>query len=210
MFVGHYAPALVANAIEPRVPLWLFFVAVQLVDVVWAVLVLLGIEHVRIDPDLPSNPLVLEYMPYTHSLVATVAWAGSAFLVTWHRFGNRGAALVAAAVSSHWLCDLLVHRPDLPLLWTAPKLGMSLWNLPGLAWALEVGMVLAAAWWCARNGVGPPRWTLWVLATTLALVQTAMALGPSLATVSATVMAALAGAALFALLAWRLERIRAT
>jgi len=57
VFVGHYAPALVGKAVEPRVPLWMLFVAVQLVDIAWVVLVLLGVERVRIVPGLPSNPL---------------------------------------------------------------------------------------------------------------------------------------------------------
>src|SRR5690606_33674329 len=67
MFVGHYAPALVAKAVEPRVPLWALFLAVQLVDVAWALLVLLGVERAHLDATLASNPLALDHMPFTHS-----------------------------------------------------------------------------------------------------------------------------------------------
>jgi len=192
VFVGHYAPALVGKAVEPRVPLWMLFVAVQLVDIAWVVLVLLGVERVRIVPGLPSNPLALEYMPFTHGLVAIAVWSGATFLLARGWFGVRGALVLAAAVASHWICDLLVHRPDLPLLAGEPKLGLGLWNLPLVALVLEVALVLGAAWWCARNGaVARPR-SLIGFAVALALVQTGMTFGPQPTSVTATVLAALA------------------
>src|SRR6185503_1593347 len=82
MFVGHYGPSFAIKAIRPAIPVWLLFVAVQLVDVAWAVLVILGIEKVRIVPGITaSNPLDLYYMPYTHSLVAAVLWALAAIVL---------------------------------------------------------------------------------------------------------------------------------
>ena len=47
MFVGHYGPSFAIKATRPAIPLWLLVVAVQLVDVAWAMLVLLGIENPR-------------------------------------------------------------------------------------------------------------------------------------------------------------------
>ena len=82
MFIGHYGPAYAIKAIRPTIPLWLLFVAVQLVDVGWALLVLLGVEKVRIVPGITaSNPLDLYYMPYTHSLAAAALWAGAAIVL---------------------------------------------------------------------------------------------------------------------------------
>jgi hypothetical protein len=79
MFVGHYGPSFAVQALRPAIPLWLLFSAVQLVDVAWAVLVLLGVEKVRIVPGITaSNPLDLYYMPYTHSLVAATLWSVAA------------------------------------------------------------------------------------------------------------------------------------
>jgi hypothetical protein len=76
MFVGHYGPSFAIKSLHPTIPLWLLFIAVQLVDVAWAVLVLLGVEKVRIVLGITaSNPLDLYYMPYTHSLVAAIFWA---------------------------------------------------------------------------------------------------------------------------------------
>jgi len=40
MFIGHYAPALVLQRARPSIALWVLFVAVQVLDVVWAVFIL--------------------------------------------------------------------------------------------------------------------------------------------------------------------------
>src|SRR5438034_5643892 len=80
MFVGHYGVSFGAKKAEPAIPLWVLFIAVQLLDVLWAPFVLLGIEKVRIVPGFTaSNPLDLYYMPYTHSLVAAIGWSVVAF-----------------------------------------------------------------------------------------------------------------------------------
>ena len=78
MLFGHYSAAFLAKAAEPRLPLWSLAIAVQFVDVLWAVCVLFGIEHLRIDAALASNPLDLYDMPYTHSLVGALGWAALA------------------------------------------------------------------------------------------------------------------------------------
>jgi hypothetical protein len=132
MFVGHYGPSFAIKAIRPAIPLWLVFIAVQLVDFAWAVLVLLGIEKVRIVPGITaSNPLDLYYMPYTQSLVAAVLWAVAAIVLCKPLCGVRNwsaAAWIGAAVFSHWVLDWLVHRPDLPLYDDAMKVGLGIWN----------------------------------------------------------------------------------
>lgn len=140
MFVGHYSASFLGKAVAPRVPLWVFILAAQLVDVAWAVFILTGIERFHLDPTLPSNPLVLEHMPYTHSLVATLVWAAlAAVAVSAAGYGSARAAIaVAAVVTSHWLLDVLVHRPDMTLTGGDPKLGLGLWNQPTLAFAVEV------------------------------------------------------------------------
>src|SRR6202795_2612770 len=90
MLVGHYGPSFAIKAIRPAIPLWLLFIAVQLVDVAWAVLVLLGMEKVRIFPGVTaSNPLDLYYMPYTHSLAASVPWSVAAIVVCKSLLGVR-------------------------------------------------------------------------------------------------------------------------
>lgn len=143
MFVGHYGPAFAAVAARKTIPLWIAFMAVQLVDVLWAIFVLFGVEKVRIVPGITrTNPLDLYHMPYTHSLVGAMAWAITAGIV-YYSFrkldGCLAALIVGAAVFSHWLLDWSVHRPDLPLYDNAFKVGLGLWNYPAFAFVLELG-----------------------------------------------------------------------
>jgi hypothetical protein len=151
MFVGHYGISFAARDLAPSLPVWLLFIAVQLVDIVWAVLIMLGIEKVRIVPGFTgTNPLDLYYMPYTHSLLAALLWALAAAIL--YRFikrpnGLQAAAVLGIAVLSHWVLDYLVHVPDLPLYDNQYKVGLGLWNFPIIAFLLEViflfgGMVL--------------------------------------------------------------------
>jgi len=150
VFVGHYGPSLAIRALRPEIPLWLLLVAGQLVDIAWTVLVLAGVEKLRIVPGITAaNPLDLYYMPYTHSLVAAVLWALAAavacrFLFRWR--GWAAAGLVGVVVLSHWVLDWLVHRPDLPLYDNTAKVGLGLWNYVGLSLALEA-LVLAGGLW---------------------------------------------------------------
>ena len=155
MFVGHYAAALAAKGAEPRAPLWTYVIAAQLVDVGWSGLIMAGVEKVSFDPHLPGSALVLEYMPFTHSLPAALLWSvAGAFAVRWAlKLPWAAAAMVGLVVFSHWLGDLLVHRPDLELWFGGQKVGMALWNYPLPEQALEMGlMALGAAWWAWRRG----------------------------------------------------------
>jgi membrane-bound metal-dependent hydrolase YbcI (DUF457 family) len=139
MFVGHYSVAFAVKSNRNKIPLWVLFVAVQLLDFLWAPLVLLGIEKVRIVPGITAaNPLDLYYMPYTHSLIGALVWSGLAFVLyrvaSGARPSNAAAFIVALAVFSHWILDLIVHRPDLAIYDDSLKVGFGLgiteaWNL---------------------------------------------------------------------------------
>lgn len=157
MFVGHYGLSFAAKKSAASVPLWVLFIAVQLLDVAWAPLVLLGVEKVRIVPGITaSNPLDLYYMPYTHSLVAALTWSSGAFAIyrlTKPAASTRAALVVAGAVFSHWVLDFVVHRRDLPLYDNAAKVGLGLWNLPALALGVEAALLFGGMWLYFRTGV---------------------------------------------------------
>ena len=148
MFVGHYGVAFAARGAEKRLPLWLYFLAVQWVDVVWTVLVFFGVERVHIQTGVnPSGPLVFDFYPYSHSLAAGMAWAAIAFMgyrvLTRMQGSQRVAAFLGLAVLSHWFLDLLVHQPDLPVYDENWKVGLGLWNHPGIELALEFALLFA-------------------------------------------------------------------
>lgn len=162
MFVGHYAAALAAKAAEPRTPLWTYVAAAQLVDIGWSGLIVTGAERVSFDPSLPGSALVLEHMPWTHSLPGALVWAVAAGLLAgWAlKLPRRAAVFVGAVVFSHWLLDLLVHRPDLALWFGGPKVGLGLWNAPVPEQAVEIGLlaVAGAAWAAQRARAGQSTW----------------------------------------------------
>ena len=147
MFVGHYGVAFAVRSERNQIPLWVLFVAVQLLDFLWAPFVLLGIEKVRMVPGITAtNSLDLYYMPYTHSLVGALIWSGTAFfiykLVRGAKTSNTAALIVAFAVFSHWILDLIVHRPDLAIYDNVLKIGFGLWNHRGLEFALEIAILV--------------------------------------------------------------------
>ena len=120
MFVGHYGVSFAAKRLAPQVPLWVLFVAVQLLDVFWAPLVLLGVERVRIVPGITaSNPLDLYYMLYTHSLVAAALWALVALLAwRWRSWASGRRANGVWAAGSSW--------PP-----RCSRIGCSIWSFTG-------------------------------------------------------------------------------
>jgi hypothetical protein len=155
MFVGHYGPSFAAKKLEPSVPLWVLFVAVQFLDVLWAPFVLLGVEKVRIVPHFTaSNALDLYYMPYTHGLLTALGWsvlAGALYQVVARPMHRRAAVLVGLAVFSHWILDFIVHVPDLPLYDNSAKVGLGLWNARALAYGLESVVLLGGIWLYLRG-----------------------------------------------------------
>ena len=83
MFVGHVAVALSAKRIEPRLSLGALVAAACGLDLLWPVLVLLGIEVVHVDPgNTAFTPLDFVSYPWSHSLLMAVVWAAIAGHVT--------------------------------------------------------------------------------------------------------------------------------
>lgn len=160
MFVGHYAAAMAAKAIEPKAPMWTLAAASQLVDIGWSAFIIAGVEHASVDPTLPGSTLVLDYMPWTHSLPAALAWSIGAALLVRLLLPTRASIAVGATVFSHWLLDLLVHRPDLALWPGGERVGFALWNYPVIEQAVEIGLIAicGAAWVASRKTLGRFAW----------------------------------------------------
>ncbi len=181
MFVGHYSAALAAKAAEPRAPLWALVAGCQLMDIGWSGLVMAGVEKMKIDPSLPGSPLDLYFMPYTHSLPGSLAWsAGAAVLARLVlRLPWRAAAMIGLVVFSHWILDLLVHRPDLALWIGGPKVGFGLWNYPLPEMALELGLVAMAggAWIAKRKDLGMLAWPAVLFLAFLTVIQMISSMG---------------------------------
>jgi hypothetical protein len=208
MFVGHYGVSFAARKLEPTISLWVLFLAVQFLDVLWAPLVLLGIEKVNIVPGFTaSNPLDLYYMPYTHSLLAALIWSiagGLAYQLVAKPSRARAGVIVALAVFSHWVLDFVVHRPDLPLYGNSEKVGLGLWNLPVLAFGLEAGLLFGGIWMCMKSRLARPAAVI-VFALFMLAIQAYVFFGPPPASDRSAAATAIFAYALFAGIIWWLE-----
>ena len=147
MFVGHYGPAVWDTQRGKGVPLikvWQGFLAVQAMDILCGILIIFGIEGAETLVD--GVPLF--NIPWSHSLVTSLILAlcvGVLFRTLKPSIGVRGFWVVAGLVFSHWILDLIVHRPDLALYPGSDVMfGFGLWNWPYTAFILEMGLLGAA------------------------------------------------------------------
>ena len=206
MFIGHFAVALAAKKASPRVSLGTLVLAAQFVDVLWPFLLLIGIEHVRVDPgNTPVTPLDFYDYPISHSLAGGIVWSivfGAVYYLR-RRYG-RGAWIVALAVFSHWILDLLSHRPDLPLLGSqGPRVGLGLWYSVPATIVVEmalfaIGIVLYTRTTVARDRVGSVG--LWAWLAALVLIYIVNLAGPPPPSVTGIASAGIVGGVL--LVAW--------
>jgi len=206
MFIGHYGLGLACKRIAPSVSLGALFLACQLADLLWPTLVLAGVESFRIRPGITAvTPLDFEHYPFSHSLLALCVWGVLLGLIYRAVTGStwRAAIVLFALVVSHWVLDVVVHRPDMPL---APglslRLGLGLWNsVPGtlavefLLYAIGVLAYLKST--AARDRIGSIG--LWALVLFLAIVELANVFGPPPPSVLAVTWSA---QAMWLLVAW--------
>jgi membrane-bound metal-dependent hydrolase YbcI (DUF457 family) len=205
MFIAHFGVGFGAKAAAPRVSLGSLFLAAQFIDLIWPTLLLLGIERVNIITDGSRHPpLDFVYYPYSHSLLAVVGWAvlfAAAYFIA--RRNRIGAFVLGLAVISHWLLDLVVHYPDLPLYpGNSMLLGFSIWSSPLIALVLEIAIFAAGVRLYLRStnaidAIG--KWSLWSLVAALLVIQIGNVFGapPPSATAIAWV-----GQAQWLLVAW--------
>lgn len=149
MFIGHFAVGFASKRFAPQASLGVLMAAPMLLDLLWPIFLLTGLERVRIAPGITAfMPLNLEFMPYSHSLIMAVVWAllfaGSYWLLTRYQMG---AVVIAIGVLSHWVLDFVTHRPDLPLYPGGhARFGLGLWNSIFGTLLIEVPMFIAGVW----------------------------------------------------------------
>jgi hypothetical protein len=183
MFLGHFGLGLAGKRMAPVLSLGTLFLAVQFADLLFWILTLLGVEHFRIAPGATVvTPFEFYDYPISHSLAGLAGWGlllgGAYFLL---RRDRLAAFVVAFGVLSHWILDVLVHRPDMPVLPRGPRLGLAIWNSVPLTVLLEaavfgfgIAMYLKATRAVDRIGT----WALWALLAFLAVTWVASLTGP--------------------------------
>jgi hypothetical protein len=161
MFVGHYSVAFACRTERNKIPLWVLFVAVQFLDYIWATLVLLGIEKLRVIKGFTAGSMLDSYFhPYSHSLITAILWSVVAALVykgVCRRHGchySKSAPLIIGiAVFSHWILDLIAHPRDLAIYDNTWKVGFGLWNYRDPEFALEIGLLVGGIVLYLRNAM---------------------------------------------------------
>ena len=152
MLAGHFALAAVVKGRQTQVPLWALMAGTQLLDIIFVILYVAGIEKI-----VPADgtrggygELVGRNFDYTHSLVGALVISAIAVVAAGIPWGRRNGVIVGVIVFSHWLLDLLVHRPDLSILpgnaGDMSRIGLGLWTIPWLTFAIELALVLAGAY----------------------------------------------------------------
>src|SRR4030095_12372824 len=166
MFVGHYSVAFAVKSERNKIPLWVLFVAVQFLDYIWATLVLLGIEKLRVIKGFTAGSMLDSYFhPYSHSLIAAIAWSTIAALL-YKTFCSRhgclyrkyAALIVGVAVFSHWILDFIAHPRDLSIYDNTWKVGLGMWNYRDPEFTLEIALLVGGIiLYLTRNAVSAAR-----------------------------------------------------
>jgi len=219
MFAGHVGAALAFGRAERRVNIGAFVAAALLLDIVLWLFVIVGWESVTIPASFRSRHQPEFVFPYSHSLVASLVWSVLAAGGVWSAYARlgparaRAAGLIAAAVFSHWLLDVLVHRPEMPLFGaTSQAVGFALWDHLFVALSVEAAIVVLGMFLFIR-GSGLPRARSVALAVLSLVVLAFTMVGMTLAPPPPSALA-MAGSSLFtvvvvgALFAWLGKRPR--
>jgi membrane-bound metal-dependent hydrolase YbcI (DUF457 family) len=184
MFIGHFGAGFWGKKFAPSLSLGTMFLAAQWIDLIWPVLLILGIEQVVIDPgNTVITPLDFIHYPITHSMLAVLIWGiilGGVYYFI--KNDRKNAIWVGVLVISHWILDLITHRPDLPLIpGYNVKVGFGLWNSLVGTLILEVSIFILGIYFYLRatranNKTGSI--ALWSLIGFLAIIYISNLFGP--------------------------------
>jgi hypothetical protein len=215
MFIGHYAVALALKRTTPKISLGVLFLSTQLVDLLWPLFMLLGYEHVRIDPgNTVVTPLDFYDYPITHSLIMVIIWA-TIFSLIYHFYKRdlRYSVFVGFCVFSHWILDFITHRPDLPLAFGHDMyFGLGLWNSMIATLVVEItlfaiGIMMYLRMTVSKDKIG--NYGFWTLIVFLLMIYLGNLFGPPPPDVH-TIAVAGNASWLFVLWAFWVDRHRST
>jgi FtsH-binding integral membrane protein len=213
MFIGHLGLAFAAKRATPSTSLATLLFATSFVDVLWPAFVIFGWESFRIIPGITAvTPFEFVSYPYSHSLLMGIIWGFVFGGIYWllRRSRNRAARnasiVLGVLVLSHWVLDLIVHIPDLPLYpGDSIRLGLGLWNstvwtilLESVIFFLGVWIYFSSTRPLDRSG----RYGIWALLVILVVSYVGNIFGPPPPSVDAVTYVSFIGTAIMLLLAW--------
>lgn len=159
MIAGHFGFAAIVKSRERSTPLWALMLATVWLDVIFVPLFAAHLETVQPTTTHEGYGSMIIHANYTHSIAGMAALSAALGAMFLPRLGRRVALVIALVSASHWVLDLIVHRPDLPVLpgnlGNLPDFGLGLWNYPRAAACVELALVVvgAAMYWRAAVDV---------------------------------------------------------
>ena len=159
MIAGHFGFAAAVKSRARSAPLWMLMLASVWLDIVFVPLFIGKRETLELVPGHHGYGAGIIHADYTHSVVGMLLLSLLLGLVSWPFWGGRNALVIGLVAVSHWVLDLIVHRPDMPVYpgqpanW--PHFGFGLWQYPLAAQGLELLLVIggAALYWQAAQSV---------------------------------------------------------
>ena len=214
MFIGHFAVGFASKRVAPRTSLGLLVAAPLLADIIWPVLVLTGVEQVRITggPN-PFLTLTFDSYPWSHSLLMLMVWGlllGAGYYAVTHY--RAGAVILFVGVLSHWVLDVVTHVQDMPIApGVATKIGLGLWQSVVGTMVIEGAMFVAGVWLYTTGTLAPGkvgRWGWWGYVALLVVSYLSALVTPPPPSVPAIGWLAIIMSAVMVVWAWWLDRHR--
>lgn len=151
MFIGHYGIGFALKKVEPRLSLGILIFGATMLDILFGLFLLAGVEHAKIVPGATVvSPFEFYDYPISHSALGAVVWTTAGFLAYWlwpkgDRTSRKWLAFVlASAIFSHFILDVISHTPDMTIFGNnSPKLGLSLWNSLAGTMIVELGLLFS-------------------------------------------------------------------
>lgn len=158
MIAGHIGAAAGAKRWAPEVPLWAMMVATFLIDILFGILWLFGIEDMTAIEGTDGGYGELAFnVDWSHSFFGTLGICLIVLIVGARMWNARGGFVLACVVFSHWFLDQIVHRMDMPIMpgnaGTTPRIGLGMWDFPVATMIFEAVLVLGGCyvWYSAPD-----------------------------------------------------------
>lgn len=168
MFIAHIGLGLAAKKAAPAASLGVLLLASQALDVLCGLFMVTGLERMQVTPGYTRmSPLEFLSYPWSHGLFMSTVWSIAAGLLALRLYRERRIGLVVGAlVFSHWILDLISHRPDLPVFFDgSPTLGLGLWDNPLATMIAEFGLFAGGLVIVLRSTRSRDRAGTWSLAS---------------------------------------------
>lgn len=156
MLIGHFSVAYFVKKKQAGIPLWVLFISVFLLDFIGAIFFLCRIESATITSTLETNPfLQIKYnILYSHSLIGAIIISIICFIIFWVIKKRTWAWILSLGIISHWILDLIVHLPDLSILFHSRyTFGFGLYRHLFLTYILEIVLLLSGLLFLGRKNI---------------------------------------------------------